>query len=255
MIGVRGSGGSAPITDATATASDIVSGKVAYNNNGRIVGTHTESGTVITDATATASDIVSGKVAYNNYGRIVGTHTESGIIITDATATANDIVSGKVAYGNNGRIVGTLSNSLKTKEIFIPSGTTIASNNYNYMGCSFYYEGDANNGSISGGYDGNDASAFNQCKKYSSFDDLVFLTVRQGNFIADRFSMASIKKAKSSNSYGKYRIGLSIMKGKNCFNICIDEKNIMIFTGTNPGSDLYEVGPTVLDTYIVAYYF
>lgn len=41
MIGVRGSGGSAPITDATATANDIVSGKVAYGNDGRIVGTHT----------------------------------------------------------------------------------------------------------------------------------------------------------------------------------------------------------------------
>lgn len=41
MIGVRGSGGSAPITDATATANDIVSGKVAYGNDGMIVGTHT----------------------------------------------------------------------------------------------------------------------------------------------------------------------------------------------------------------------
>ena len=111
MIGVRGSGGSAPITDATATASDIVSGKVAYNNNGRIVGTHTESGTVITDATASADDIVYGKVAYNNYGRIVGTHTESGIVITDATASADDIAYGKVAYGNYGRIVGTHTES------------------------------------------------------------------------------------------------------------------------------------------------
>lgn len=171
--------------------------------------------------------------------------------ITDATATANDIVSGKIAYGNDGRIVGTLSNSIKTKEIFIPSGTTISSGNYNYTGCSMFYEGNAGTGSISGGYNGNDASAFNQCKKYATFDDLVYITIRHGNFIADRFSMAGIQKAKS---YAKYRIGLSIMKGKNCFNICIDEKNIMIFTGTHPGSDLYEVGPSVLDTYIVAYY-
>lgn len=120
MIGVRGSGCSMPITDATASASDIVSGKVAYGNNGRIVGTHTES--KITDATASAADIVSGKVAYNNYGRIVGTHTESKI--TDATASAKDIVSGKVAYNNYGRVTGTLdtSNLFKSVNITIQQG-------------------------------------------------------------------------------------------------------------------------------------
>ena len=170
--------------------------------------------------------------------------------ITDATATANDIVSGKIAYGNDGRIVGTLSNSIKTKEIFIPSGTTISSGNYNYGGCSMFYEGNASTGSISGGYNG-DSGAFYQCKKYASFDDLVYITIRHGNFIADRFSIAGIQKVKS---YAKYRIGLSILKGKNCFNICIDEKNIMIFTGTDDTSDNYTAGPTVLDTYIVAYY-
>lgn len=120
MIGIRGAGANIPITDATASASDIVSGKVAYGNNGRIVGTHTES--KITDATASAADIVYGKVAYNNYGRIVGTHTESKI--TDATATAKDIVSGKVAYNNNGRVTGTLdtSNLFKSVNITIQRG-------------------------------------------------------------------------------------------------------------------------------------
>lgn len=80
MIGVRGAGANIPITDATATASDIVSGKVAYGNNGRIVGTHTES--KITDATATARDIVSGKVAYNNNGRVTGTLDTSSMMKT-----------------------------------------------------------------------------------------------------------------------------------------------------------------------------
>lgn len=122
MIGIRGAGASLPITDATATASDIVSGKIAYNNNGRIVGTHIESGTVITDATATSSDIKYGKIAYNNSGRIVGTHIES--TITDATANASDVISGKVFYNNNGRQVGTLSQLTgPTQHISIPSGT------------------------------------------------------------------------------------------------------------------------------------
>ena len=40
MIGIRGIA-KRPITDATATADDIKSGKIAYNNNGRVVGTHT----------------------------------------------------------------------------------------------------------------------------------------------------------------------------------------------------------------------
>ena len=38
MIGVRGSGCSMPITDATASAKDIVLGKIAYNNDGRVTG-------------------------------------------------------------------------------------------------------------------------------------------------------------------------------------------------------------------------
>lgn len=43
MIGIRGIA-KKPITDATATANDIVSGKIAYINSGRVVGTHTCSG-------------------------------------------------------------------------------------------------------------------------------------------------------------------------------------------------------------------
>lgn len=102
MIGIKGIA-KKPITDATANASDIVYGKIAYGNNGRIVGTHTESGSVITDATAAASDIVSGKVAYNNYGRVVGTHICSS------------------GGGSTG--------SIQTKEIYIPANSSITDNN------------------------------------------------------------------------------------------------------------------------------
>lgn len=151
MIGIRGACANIPITDATATASDIVSGKVAYGNNGRIVGTHTESGTVITDATASASDIVYGKVAYNNYGRIVGTHTES--TITDATADASDVLSGKVFYNNSGRHVGTLELSGKSQHISIPAGPlSDFQPNAKIYPCKYCYPGASGTSTPSGTY-------------------------------------------------------------------------------------------------------
>ena len=56
MIGIKGIA-KKPIIDATATAESIVSGKIAYNNNGRITGaldiSQLPKSTVITIPTAT----------------------------------------------------------------------------------------------------------------------------------------------------------------------------------------------------------
>lgn len=62
-------------------------------------------GTVIEDATATASDILEGKIAYNNEGKVTGTYKP--LDITDATAQAGDIVEGKTAYIKSGKVTGT----------------------------------------------------------------------------------------------------------------------------------------------------
>ena len=62
-------------TDGTATAGDIISGKIAYSNNERIIGTYEPLDT--SDATATAEDITKGKIAYVNGKRIVGTREEA----------------------------------------------------------------------------------------------------------------------------------------------------------------------------------
>ena len=62
-------------------------------------------GTVIEDATATASDILEGKIAYNNEGKVTGTYKP--LDITDATAQAGDIVEGKTAYISSGKVTGT----------------------------------------------------------------------------------------------------------------------------------------------------
>lgn len=63
------------------------------------------------EATATANDIVSGKIAYGTSGKITGTAV-LGVDTSDATATANDILSGKIAYVNGEKVTGSVNNSI-----------------------------------------------------------------------------------------------------------------------------------------------
>ena len=150
MIGIKGIA-KKPITDATANASDIVYGKIAYGNNGRIVGTHTESGSVITDATATASDIVSGKVAYNNYGRVVGTHIcSSGGGSTGSTQTKKFYIpaNSAISDSNSGLIVWAKTYSHKTGKQS-RSASDISPDLKTYFTCNAIQSIDISAGSIS----------------------------------------------------------------------------------------------------------
>ena len=85
----------APLTDfGDATAEDVAAGKTFTSADGFVVtGTHEcEAGLDTSDATATASDILSGKTAYVNGSKVTGniaTKTSSDIVIAAATVFVN----------------------------------------------------------------------------------------------------------------------------------------------------------------------
>lgn len=99
---IKGSDLSAKIeaytTDGTATTEDIMSGKIAYSNNKRIVGTYIPLKT--SDATATANDIVANKTAYVNGNKITGLVKEVQVNTQYyEEATVNDQTAGKTGSG------------------------------------------------------------------------------------------------------------------------------------------------------------
>lgn len=122
------------IKDATAEDSNVLSGKVYYNNNGKREGTmpnrggmsaelaaggsvsipegyHNGEGVVRaqdlasqTQGDAGAGNIDSGKTAWVNGVQVTGTSTK--VDTSGATATAADIVSGKTAWVNGAKVTG-----------------------------------------------------------------------------------------------------------------------------------------------------
>lgn len=102
MISVKGVA-KKPITDATAIAENIVSGKIAYNNDGRIVGTLSES-SVLYKRTITIP-----KGTYRSHQTSVKVYKEAGQLLNVSNAyTMKDM------YAEIGASIETISSDSMT---------------------------------------------------------------------------------------------------------------------------------------------
>lgn len=130
ILGIKGT----YTSDATATASDIVSGKTAYINGAKVTGTHTE---FAPSGNATTSQVLKGATFYSNSttkqtGDIetysgsttiksngtmytAGKYLSSNITIevptldtSDGTITAGDVLLGKIGYSKGAKVTGTI---------------------------------------------------------------------------------------------------------------------------------------------------
>lgn len=150
-------------SDATATASNIDSGKTAYVNGQKITGTSTKVDT--SDATATAANILTGKTAWVKGSKVTGTMTDNGAKTsalncggsytipagyhngsgkitantlasqTSANATAAQILNGQTAYVNGSKVTGTMTNQgAKTSSLNCGGSYTIPAGYHNGSG-------------------------------------------------------------------------------------------------------------------------
>lgn len=116
-------------SDATATRSDILSGKTAYISSGKVSGSMVNRGAVNT--TITAPDSYTIPAGYHNGSGKVTASAGPFSDQTQADAVAADLISGKTAWVNGSKITGSLSVAGKTfVETPIPGSISVAGMTY-----------------------------------------------------------------------------------------------------------------------------
>jgi hypothetical protein len=122
------------LTDATAVASDVASGKYFYGNDGvKTEGTSTKDSDT-TDANASASEILSGKTAYVNKNKITGEMTNNGAVSGTISTKAGQYTVQQGFHDGSGKVGISTTEQNKIIASNIKSGITILGVTGNYSG-------------------------------------------------------------------------------------------------------------------------
>ena len=126
----KGSSGGTDVSGVTATAGDVLAGKVIVNSSGQeVTGTMPNNGAV--SQTVTSNGDVSIAEGYHNGSGKITVNVEGGTSIpTDGTATAANVLKGKTFYSGGSKKTGTMptgvSHTVVAKNVWTLGASTVA---------------------------------------------------------------------------------------------------------------------------------